>query len=211
MAPQHEVGHLGREAGGRLVKEHHGRFGYQRSSDGEQLALAAAQPPGDAIRETAQEREGVEDLPHPLCDLLAWEHVPAEFEVFADGECREHVIQLRDPRESAPHELVALSLRDVFPAQQHPAAKQLRVVRDAAQQRALAGAIWANQASDLAGGDGERHVVHHLVIPIARADTVDHQLGARGASRQDRLAGPRDPPGTPPSRPASALGPAPGQ
>ena len=74
-----------------------------------------------------------------------------------------------------------------MPSKQDSAARRLLDAVDGADQRALAGAVGADDGHDLAGGDLERDVGQRLGVAVEEVEVLDFQEGGtHGASGSPR-------------------------
>ena len=106
VARQHELRHLRREPGGRLVEEHTDGSGISARPIASSLRSPPLSRPATRVARPPEQREGLEHLAHPLAHLPAREQVAAELEVLADRQRGEHVVLLRHPCQPAPDQLV---------------------------------------------------------------------------------------------------------
>ena len=117
-----DAGDQRREVRGRLVEHDERRLEHQRAPHREHLALAAAElagPPGE-------HRAPVAGTPSSTCstragDLAGLEQVAAHLEVLADGERREHVVDLGHVADADPCHVLRRPAGDVALADQHAA------------------------------------------------------------------------------------------
>ena len=121
-----------------------------------------------------QHREQLEQLVRDLA-LVARQPGKAGLEVLAHGQQREDLAALRHIGDAAPRPLVGLHARDVLAVEQDAAAAHRLVADDGAKQRALADAVAAEHAGDLAALGGHRHLPQRLRGAVVQIDVLNGQ------------------------------------
>ena len=102
-------------------------------------------------------------------------------EVLAYGQAVEDAWDLCLDADAAPRDFMRLGARDVLAAKQHRARRRLKLTRQHLEERALAGAVWADQAAQLALFESKVDVPHGLHAAEAHSEPVG--LNQRGAHR----------------------------
>jgi hypothetical protein len=93
--------------------------------------------------------------------------------VLAHAEIGEHLPALRHQRQAAPRDAVGRPAGDVFTAEPDAAAAGRQPAAQAAQQRALAHAVAAQQRRHFAGLHRQLHAEQHLAGAIAGLQPLD--------------------------------------
>ncbi len=163
------------EAGEGLVEEHQARVVEEAAGDGELLLHAAGELAGEdaglAVElQLGEQRAGAR---LPVHDAVEARH---QVEVLAHGEVVEEAGLVREERE------LALGGHgrggEVVPGDADGAARGREDAAQAAQRARLAGAVGADQAEHLAGGDLEREVVDggEAAVALRQAMNLEHRL-----------------------------------
>src|SRR5262245_30486128 len=156
----------------RLVEDQEIGIAHQSPPDGEHLLLSTRQAGAELGPQLGKDREQLEYAgkgPAPV----APGHPPDDLEVLLDGEVREDAPVVRDVADAEPGDLERLAPRDLLPLELDAPAARRREPHDAAQGRALAGSIAAQQAHHLARLD----VKGNAVDDGAHAVTGDEVAG----------------------------------
>ena len=190
------------KAFGRLVEQEDARAGHQGTADGAHLLLAPAERSGHLLAALGEDRQQLE---HALERLLPVRprrrQVGAELEILEHGHERKQASALGNEHDRPLHPFVGRQPVDPFAVEPDLALHARLDAGDAQQRAALAGAVGADEADDLALVHPQVDVVQHLrpVVKGVEATNAQHR------SRRDRR---RSPPGSwrcPQASPARSL------
>ncbi len=110
----------------------------------------------------------------------------AGHEILARREAREHAPSRRHLHDSPPHDARRIEAVDRFAVEPDGAGCGFQLPADAFQQRALAGAVMADQRDRFAGGQFDRQLIQHDVPPVAGDQRGHLQQGGHAAVAASR-------------------------
>jgi hypothetical protein len=166
----------GQQHRGRLVEDEQPRPPHQALDDLDALALADREVVDDRLR-PKREAEGLRE-PHDLggelgaaqeAARLAEQQVVDDAQIADEAEVLVHHRDAGGERAGGPGRAIRRT------AEPHAAGIGAEDAEDDVAQRRLAGAVLAEQAVDLAGGDVERYAVERGEVAEALADAVDRE------------------------------------
>ena len=160
-----------------LVQQHQPRARHQRARDHQHLLLSARERAGDLVDALGEHREALEHLAQiALVSRRRAAAEGAEHEIFAHGQLRAtcRVLPARRPMPSRAiswvrRPLVRAPANSISP----PAIGTSPII--ALQQRALAGAVGADQRHHLALVDRERHAGKRDDLAVGDAQVADRE------------------------------------
>mmetsp|Transcript_5849 Transcript_5849/g.22958 ORF Transcript_5849/g.22958 Transcript_5849/m.22958 type:complete len:216 (-) Transcript_5849:50-697(-) len=167
----------------------HQQFGlaHQRAAQGQHLALAAGQRAGRLRAALLQAREAGVDALQPVAPALVAPRLgppAAEQQVVFDAHRAEQLALLGHQGQARHHALFQRQAGDVLAGEAQGRAARRDQAHQRAEQRALAGAVGADDRDDAVLGHRKAQAVQHLGAAIAGVQ-VDH-LEERGHSSAPR-------------------------
>ena len=183
-----------------LVEQQQLRLGHERPGDGQHLLLAAAERLGRLVGALLQHGEQRAHALQPALDdgaPLPAGAVRAQLEVVAHGHGAEEQAALGHEREPVAHQALGPRRAHLGAVVADRARAQRHEPDDRLEQRRLAGAVGADDGHELAGADGEVHVVQHLGLAVAGADRLQLEQRRAGGRRRGRRVRHRRPPPRP--------------
>src|SRR5229473_777426 len=106
-------------------------------------------------------------------------HHRAHFEILQDAHVGEDLAALRHLAESQIADHMRRRSRDIAILEADRAARGLLHAEDGADERALAGAVGADDGDDLARGDVERDAVERLGVAVEEVELAHRQHGTQ--------------------------------
>ena len=138
------------------------------------MLLAAGQVAATTPQHRLEHREQLEQLVRDPT-LVASQPGKAGLEVLAHGQEREDLAPLRHIGDAAPRPLIGLHAGDILPVEQDAAPAHRLVADDGPEQRALADAVAAEHAGDLAALGGYGYLPQRLRGPVVQIDALYRQ------------------------------------
>ena len=99
--------------------------------------------------------------------------MPAEVEVFLDGEAGQPTTSFRHKRYAALHTLMRRHTADVLASQHNASRTQGDRARERLQKSALAGAVGPEDKHEATARDRERRRLKRYDLPVMNADLLD--------------------------------------
>ena len=150
-------------------------LGHHHPRQCQHLLLATRQGAGglvESIRQLGEEADGI--VERGACPGgVASEGVLADAQVVLHREPGERHLPAHEQRGSEVDDLLGLEIGAVGPEDADDAAVRVVEARHGPQQRALAGAVGAEQRHDVAFGDLQVDVEQHLLRPVEEVHVVD--------------------------------------
>src|SRR5262245_14929645 len=170
--------HRGRQPQRGLVKQDEARPGHEGAPDGQHLLLAArerARGLAATLRQDGKVRQHALEIRGHPARVLA--HVGAHLEIFAHGEVREHPPPLGAMGDARAKNVLGLPALDLAPVEYDAPGRRSHEAGDGLERRALARAVGAHQADEIALPDLHAHVGEHGRPAVARVHALKPQHG----------------------------------